>query len=250
MVIFTDGSLGEEGGGAEAVSQFESQTLSCITDGITNNELELLAICLTVTQFQSRDPNVPEQQQYQALAIFSDSQIALKQIHEPLQPTMMQFLAKSVKKFLNGIKDVPIRLYWTPGHKGIELNEKADEKAKEAANQQDRRKLTPFSLSRLLQANQQTFHLKTANLKTGRKHLKTQPRKVADALAQLEKGEAAAIFHLQSGHSPLNKYLKQFNHHHNGKCNHCRAPETVAHFLLYCPKYKQQRRLLRAEVKE
>lgn len=105
-------------------------------------------------------------------------------------------------------------------------------------------------MSKLLQETRTNFHLKTANFTTGKKTLKTQPKKVADALARLEKGEAATIFHLQSGHSPLNEYLKRFNHHENGKCDHCRIPETVAHFLMYCTKFKHQRRLFRAEIKE
>lgn len=250
MVIFTDGSLSEEGGGAAAVSKFETRTLSCSPDGITNNELGLLAIGLAIAQFQANNHTDNGRIKYQALAIFSDSQVALKQLHEPLKPQPMQYLAKSTKLFLRKINDIPVRLYWTPGHAGIELNEKADEKAKQAAEKRTTQRLTPYSLSTLLQKTQETFHLKTAGFTTGKKKLRVQPRKVADALSQLEKGEAATIFHLCSGHSPLNEYLKRFKHHDTGKCNHCRIPETVAHFLLHCPQFKQQRKAFRHEIKE
>lgn len=250
MVIFTDGSLSEEGGGAAAVSKLEFRSINCPPDGITNNELELLAIGLAAAQFQANNHDEEGQRRYQALAVFSDSQIALRRTNEPLTPTAMQHLAKSIKLFLMKLNDIPVRLYWTPGHAGIELNEKADIKAKEAAQTITTQRLTPFSLSRLLQETRTSFHLKTADFTTGKKLLRVQPRKVADALARLEKGEAAVIFHLRSGHAPLNEYLKRFNHHDTGKCNHCKMPETVAHFLLHCPQFKQQRRKFRMALRE
>ena len=111
MVIFTDGSLTEEGGGAAAVSKFESRTLSCLPDGITNNELELIALGLAVAQFQENNPEEDDHRRYQALAIFSDSQIALKRVHEPLTPSVMQYLAKSIKTFISELGDVPVRFY-------------------------------------------------------------------------------------------------------------------------------------------
>lgn len=250
MVIFTDGSLMGEGGGAAAVSKFESRSLSCSPDGITNNELELLAIGLGVAQYSGNRSTIESQNQYQALAIFSDSQIALKATHEPLTPKAMQYLARSVKTFISNLGNVLVRLYWTPGHEDIELNEKADETAKAAAEDTNQSQLTPTSLSKLLQVTRETFHLQTEKFETGRQNLRTQPRRVADVLAQLEKGEAAVIFHLRSGHSPLNKYLKRFNHHATGKCDHCKIPKSVAHFILHCPNYKQQRKRFRDAVKE
>lgn len=250
MVIFTDGSLSEGGGGAAAVSKVESRSLSCSSHGITNNELELVAIGLAIAQFKAHPRVEGQERGHRGLAIFSDSQVALKRTHEPLAPRTMQALAKSIKAFITNLNDIPVRLYWTPGHAGVELNKRADEKAKQAAGESSNKVITPYSLSRLLQTTREQFHLKTAKFETGRKQLKTQPRRVADALANLEKGEAAVIFHLRSGHSPLNEYLKRFNHHDTGKCDSCKVPETVAHFLLHCPQFKQQRKQFRDAIKE
>lgn len=136
------------------------------------------------------------------------------------------------------------------GHKNIKQNKLADGMAKKAAEEKVQRMLTPFILSSLLQTARQISHLRTANFSAGKKNLRTQPHKVSSALAQLEKGEAAMIFHLRSGHLPLNAYLHQFNHHATGKCDHCRVPETVAHFLLHCTKFRQQRKELRELIKE
>lgn len=190
------------------------------------------------------------QPKYTAVAIFSDSQLALTRVHEPLKPMVMQYLARSIKVFISELGNIPICFYWTPGHEGIELNNKADQKAKQAAENKNGKSLTTTSLSKLLQITRELFHRRTANFETGRKPLRTQPRKMADALAKREKGEAAAIFHLRSGHAPLNEYLKRFNHHDTGKCDYCRVPETVAHFVLHFPQFKQQRRQLRAAIKE
>lgn len=250
MVIFTDGSLTDQGGGAAAVSKVESRGLGCASEGITNNELELLAIGLAIAQSQDNHEERNDTQKFTALAIFSDSQVALKRAHEPLTPTTMQYLAKSIKTFFSKLNDLPIQLYWTPGHEGIELNEKADEKAKQMAEKEARNQLTPYSLSKLLQVTRELFHLKTAKLQTGQKGLRTQPRKVADALALLEKGEAATIFHLRSGHSPLNSYLHRFKQHDTGNCDQCKIPESVAHFVLHCASYKQQQRYFRTRIKE
>lgn len=187
---------------------------------------------------------------YTDLAILSNSQLALKRIHEPLTPSVMQYLARSITIFISELGNVPIRFYWTPGQEGIELNDKADEKARQAAENTIGRLLTKTSLSKLTQVTWELFHLRTDNFETGRKTRRKQPKRVADALAQLQKGEAAAIFQLRSGHTPLNDYLKRSNHHATGKCNCCRIPETVAHFVLHCPQFKQQRRKFRVAFKE
>lgn len=107
-----------------------------------------------------------------------------------------------------------------------------------------------MSLIFLLQETRTLFHLRTAGFNTGKQTLKVQPRKVANALAQLEEGEAAAIYHLQSGHSPLNEYSHRFNHHPTGKCDYYRIPEMVVHFLLHFKYFKTQRKKFRMLVKE
>lgn len=163
----------------------------------------------------------------------------------------MQHLARTVKTFINDLKDTDVRFFWVPGHEAIEENKEADKAAKEAAAEgETKAHLLPMSLSKLTQQARTTFHLRTANFITGRKELKSQPRKIADALARLEKGQAASIFQIRSGHCPLNSYLRRFNHHPTGKCEKCGAPETVPHFILYCQRFKRQRWLLRKRLKD
>lgn len=147
MVIFADGCLSDAGGGSAVVSRFESCSFSCAPGSTTNNELELLAIGLAVAQFKENRIGAGGRTVYEELAIFSDSQIALKCMHEPLLPSAMKYLTRSIKIFLSKLKNVKVRLYWTPGHEGIEFNEKADKKAKEAAENDHQPQLTPTSLN-------------------------------------------------------------------------------------------------------
>lgn len=159
----------------------------------------------------------------------------------------MQHLARSVKQFIQNLRDAEVKLFWVPGHESIDENEAADKAAKEAAEAgASQPSLLPMSLSKLIQETRQEFHLRTAKFVTGRKELKTQPRRITEALSRLEKGQAASIFQLRSGHCPLNSYLHRFNHHPNGKCDVCKSPETVPHFLLYCKGFRQQRKNFRA----
>lgn len=248
-VTFTDGSLMESGGGAAAVSSTKVRTLGCSSTNMTNNKLELLAIALALAQFtdsRTQDPTLPNR-----LSIFSDSQVALKQAHDLLKPKPMQYLASLVKKLIGKLSNIEIKLFWVPVHEQIEGNEEADEAAKEAAEEgTNNTSLLPMILSKLLQTTRTTFHLRTADFVTGREDLKTQPKRIADSLAWLGKGQAGAIFQLQLGHSPLNEYLQRFNHHATGKCETCKAPETVPHFVMYCHWFKHQRRWLRKRLKE
>lgn len=225
------------------------RSIGCPSKNITNNELELLAIALAVAEFkQFRNANPATMN---TLAVFSDSQTALKHVNDPLKPRPMQHLARSVKTFIKDLDGAEVRLFWVPGHESIEENEVADKEAKEAAKDgANKAMLLPMSMSKLAQETRKCFHLRTAAFTTGKKNLKTQPKKVADALARLEKGQAAVVFQLQSGHCPLNDYLKRFNHHPTGKCDTCKSPETVPHFVLYCECFKKQRWMLRKRLKE
>lgn len=225
------------------------RSLGFLSKNVTNNELELLAVALAVADFKEHRAANPSASN--RLSIFSDSQTALKHVTEPLRPRPMQHLARTVKQFILDLQDAEVKFFWIPGHEAIEENELADKAAKEAAKTgPENAPLLPTSLSKLFQETRSAFHLRTADFTTGKKELKTQPRKVADALSRLEKGHAASIFQIRSGHCPLNEYLKRFNHHQTGRCDVCKSPETVSHFILYCKQFGRQRRAFRKQIRE
>lgn len=141
---------------------------------------------------------------YDSLAVFSDSQAALELFANPIRPRTLQYLARFLRKSRQRIPtNLGISLYWTPGHEGIELNEKADEAAKTIAEDQSAAMTLPFSLGGLLQHRRKVFNERGA---VSRLPLKTKSKWIADALDQLEKGQAAAIFQLRCGHCPLRKF--------------------------------------------
>ncbi|KAG0141439.1 hypothetical protein CROQUDRAFT_51678, partial [Cronartium quercuum f. sp. fusiforme G11] len=209
LVIFTDGSLSQETGG-----------------GATN------------------------------LAIFSDSQAALLAAHNLVRPTSGQYMVKFLKDQLKCLPEGGLlEFFWTLGHIGIALNEAANEAVKCTAEMEAQEPITPLwthlpkSLPSLLQETWIALSFKSSDFISHKQNLTTPAKKIADALNGLEKGQAAAIFQLHSGHCPLNVYLHHFKKATSKYCSFCGVPETVAHFLLYCRRFQTQQRTFRMKVK-
>ncbi|KAG0145405.1 hypothetical protein CROQUDRAFT_658714, partial [Cronartium quercuum f. sp. fusiforme G11] len=91
-----------------------------------------------------------------------------------------------------------------------------------------------MSLPNLLQATWKALSVSSTEFPNHTPELKAPAKEIADAFNRLEKGQAAAIFQLQTGHCPLNAYLHQFKRLTTKYCRGCGVPEMVAHFLLYC----------------
>lgn len=151
-VVFTDGLyIPEVGGGAAAA--MEDCTASHAygpLEGILTYEMEAMAIMIAIVQFRQRINTDPDK--FDALAIFSDSQAALDLLARLTQPKTLQYLSRFLRRSYNMIpKEYPLRLYWTPGHEGVNLNETADAAAKKAAEDNKDPLILPISLGGLLQ---------------------------------------------------------------------------------------------------
>lgn len=253
LVIFTDGSISSEGGGATAVSM-QSQELCAIKNfqHVSNHEAELLGILLAAKLAKkslrtciARTPDI---------AIFGDNQGALSLINDiPRASSGQHIIIRTLSLFRQLPEDSTIRLYWTPGHAGIELNEKADDLAKQAATDQSGQTevfYLPASLGSLKRRTKSKFSLKHFPLKPGRKPFKTNPKDISDALMNMEKGRTAAITQLRAGHSPLNDHLHKRNLTDSPFCITCKRKETTEHFLLFCNRYKKERRRFRSRLLE
>lgn len=247
-VTFTDGSFIPKVGGGAAIA-FDNRTAGHAygpIKGISNYEMEGMAIMIALVQFKRFTDDNPDN--FTSLAIFSDSQAALDLLARPLQPRTLQYLARFLLRLYNKIPtSLPVRLYWTPGHEDIELNEQADKAAKEDAENTSEAVLLPMTLGGLLRHTKSTFRNRGTVPITP---YKTKAKKIADALNSLEKGDAAAIFQLRCGHYPLKKFLHRIGAEDTDKCEDCAAKETQAHFLIYCRKYTTQRRAFRQILKE
>lgn len=240
-VMFTDGSYIPDVGGGAAVATEEGTAKHAYgpVEGISNYEMEGMALMIALVQFRQLINLHPHR--YNALAIFSDSQAALDLLTHPIQPASLQYMTRFLLRSHSYIPtNLPVRLYWTPGHEGIELNEQADKAAKDAAEDTGEQVMLPISLGGLLRRTRTLFHQREV---ITLKNFKTKGRQIAEALNSLGKGEAAAIFQLRCGHCPLKTFLHRIGREDDDRCVHCKVKETVTHFLIYCKSYSQQRTL-------
>lgn len=250
MVIFTDGSYLQETGGGAAIA-LETSTKHASygsVNGITNYEMEGIALSIALNHYIDaiETNNAPRNH---TVAIFSDSQSALHLMNNPLTMRTAQYIARYIQELIQHLSpDHTVRLYWTPGHHDVSLNEKADEMAKVAAETEGERNILPFSISCTRHHVKQTFN--TRGGEADRVGFKTTGKRIAEVFDTMEKGQTAAIFQLRSGHNPLNQYLARIGATPSDRCKHCGRKETPVHFLLYCPKYSKERRRYRNALKE
>lgn len=79
--------------------------------------------------------------------IFGDSQAALQSFNNQLTPRPGQYIGIHLQSLLGFFTPQhKIKLFWTPGHEVVELNEKAGEEAGIATEKEAERFMIPFSL--------------------------------------------------------------------------------------------------------
>ncbi|KAG0146091.1 hypothetical protein CROQUDRAFT_15511, partial [Cronartium quercuum f. sp. fusiforme G11] len=239
-----------EGGGAAAVSTAHSQVVSVgPPDSISNYETELIGLRLAAQM--AGDNSLSRHSLFKKLAIFNDNQAALRLLHEAPKPVSGRHLSIQIRGILLQLPiNTPIDLYWTPGHEGIGMNERADKLAKEAfENSRDFISL-PVSLSNKIQCTRKTFHINTHLFRPGKTSFLTHPKQISNALEALEKGGTASIFQLRASYSPLNDQLFKRSIVKSPNCKTCNKLEDTRHFLLYCRRYRSQRRKFRNTIRK
>ncbi|MBW0503835.1 hypothetical protein O181_043550 [Austropuccinia psidii MF-1] len=250
LIIFADSSLiPGKGGGAAAVvmnTRWDKTSYVGRDSIITNFETELtaLSLCQDLLAQHIDGHSAPP-----TVAIFSDSQAALRSVTLPKKGTSGQQLATRIyNRFQHWSPHFPIKLYWCPGHLGIQQNKEVDKLAKEATSSNT---LHHISLSKLKQTtNQQSRTPPTLTpTEIARVTFKTSPKLIIQALDRLEKGPASTINQLRSNHIQLNAYLYQIKQVPSPRCPHCNAQENISHYLLYCNKFRTQHRNFKREIR-
>ena len=163
-----------------------------------------------------------------------------------------------------------LTLRWTAGHVGIDGNEKADCEAKKAANgstspakQLPRylRKPLPINPSAVTRKHteelkkkwKEDWHASTRGAKALRMDSTTPSDKFLKAISheKLSRASASLIAQLRLHHIPLNSYLHRFKRVDKPSCPACgENEESIAHFLLTCPKYGYERAALARQVRK
>lgn len=158
-----------------------------------------------------------------------------------------------------------VKFVWTPGHEGIEGNEKADTAAKDAATgvTSETKKLPAFLRHKPLPVSvSSTRQLLKKRMKNKWKTEWNASPRHANAKAidestpsdnylhiidQLHRNQASLLIQLRTGHIPLNVVLHRIKRSETPDCPHCknRIRETAHHLLLRCPHYANARRSLR-----
>jgi len=161
-----------------------------------------------------------------------------------------------------------VKFVWTPGHEGIEGNERADKAAKDAATGEssDTKKLPAFLRHKpLLVSVSATRQLLKKEMKNRwNTEWQASPRyanaKNIDGslpsddylhiVDQLRRNQASLLIQLRTGHIPLNVVLHRIKRSETPDCPHCKngIRETIHHYLLTCPHYETARRQLRVKL--
>jgi len=161
-------------------------------------------------------------------------------------------------------------LRWTAGHVGIEGNEKADKEAKKAANGSNSpakqlprylRKPLPLNPSAVKRKHEEELKKKWKTdwhaSERGSKLLSTDSTTPSDKFLKtisnekLSRAAASSIAQLRLQHAPLNSYLYRFKRVDKPSCPACgENEESIAHFLLNCPKYGYERWTLAQQVRK
>lgn len=154
VVIFTDGSASDEGGGAAAVSTMSSSSFSVKKSSIfSNHGTELLGILLAA--LLAKEITRCTSDQCSTIAIFSENQGVLRLVHNIPRAMSGQHLVIKIQTLFRQLPpNINVKLVWTPGHAGIELNEKADILARQTSTEQQKEYRLPASLG-----TTHTFHL-------------------------------------------------------------------------------------------
>lgn len=250
MVVFTDGSASEDGGGAAAVSATQHRSLSVKKTRIfSNHEMELLGI-LSASQLAKEYIRI-NSNHFPSLAIFSDNQGVLRLVNDIPHSTSGQHLIIKIQTLFRQLPpDTTIKLFWTPGHAGIELNEKADSLAKQASMEQQNDYWLPASLGSLKRRIKSSSSPRIFPFRPGSKPYATRAKDIAESLMNMEKGRSAVIAQLRASHSPLNDHLFKRQLADSPLCSFCGVRETTEHFLIFCRKYRKDRWRFRNRLRE
>ena len=161
-----------------------------------------------------------------------------------------------------------VDLIWTPGHEGIEGNERADVEAKNAAKVESSDKV---KLPNFLKQKQLLISI-SATRQTLKKVLKarwaaewtTSPQSARinafngsilsgdylHIIDQLRRNQASLLTQLRTAHIPINKVLYRIKRTDTPHCPHCvtNTTETLPHLILFCPHYTRARRYLQTRI--
>jgi ribonuclease HI len=189
--------------------------------------------------------------------IFTDNQAAVMRV-ATLKPGPGQEIAIAVSNASHILKELnhsTITVQWVPGHTNIPGNEAADRLAKEATKQKSRT-ATKTSLAYLkrmarLRMREEWRRWWDTTEQKGHEYF-GQFRVKPDKIFEMDnRSLISTVTQLRTGHGYFNSYLQRIPtsqiEDRGCSCNGA-PPQTPAHLILRCPRYKAARALMRQET--
>ena len=221
-------------------------------------DAELSAIHRTLTRMTDLLATTPRR--IRRLWLFSDSQAALQRLqHQRYGPGHgMATLIHQQVNMLHYRHRIPVNIHWVPGHTEVSGNETADFLAKTgfkaSAIPGDNPPVTLAWIRRQAKATRLELWQSVWNTADKGRSYQGEPRLKLDApLRHTHRFDSSTIVQLRTGHGYFNSYLSSMKSSARKKIPfpryNCRAPrQTPEHLLLYCVRFKEERKALRKAV--
>ncbi|KAJ5111870.1 reverse transcriptase [Penicillium alfredii] len=255
LMIYTDGSGIEGRMGAAVVVDLEdhvahSQMGDDNTTTVYAAELRAIEMALE-SVIDSTEPWAAQAKN--GLAIFADSQAALKALRRPRMPSGQIYLIGCLDLIRQLVeRGIQTELRWIPAHQEVLGNETVDQHAKDAAQKPDNPQNPPNRYIRLAAATKRRFRQEAkfewerawASEKTSRptrRLIETPSKKTLEYWSGLRKATASILMQLRTGRIGLGAYLARINRRDSARCDCDLGNQTVAHVLLECPLHIEER---------
>jgi len=271
LTIFTDGSRARNGATGYAVTWKSRSKWVGVKTHLGYNQEAFDAECAALAralEVAARRRSAPE-----AVTIYTDAQAAMRRIVAD-EPGPGQKYAVLARKWVAALKqtrpEVRIEIRWCPAHEGVEGNEKADEWAKQAAEEPDargvewlrygdrygvRRMPPPRSLANLKReiAEKKWGEARswTEERIRGRKYRLARDQRPNWMVERAPKHLAGRFHQLRTGHCRTGQYLEWTKNADSAACGWCQyRTQTREHLFKHCRKWKRQQKVLWAEVRK
>lgn len=225
-------------------------------------DLEVEAIARTSISLRTKSDNGLLKDVNQ-IYIFTDNTSSIQAIWKANPKTNQRLHTIARRNFFRILDSNPllsITFEWTPSHKGIVGNEKADSLAKEGCSQPPPPPLTPKSLSFVKLYWKRNHKLEWRDLwartSVPRKSLFHVANNMPPSLKplrrfrELNRQTFSRVFQVRTGHSHLGEYYRRFVPSEESSCPCSLHLQTRSHILLFCPLFILPRRALRDDKGE